>query len=106
MGSKWGEFIEKHSLHNVHEAVYGKVPPTMRLGNKTLIDFMVATEGVLPYIRAAGFRSLHKAVVSDHILLWADIDMNAYSGGEGPSITPPQDREFSLDIIKIHEKSA
>jgi len=62
---------------------------------------MVVTEGVLPYTRAAGFRSLHEAVVSDHILLWTDIDMNAYFGGEGPFITPPQGREFSLDNIEI-----
>ena len=34
-GSKWGEFIEKHSLHDVHEATYGEVPPTTRLGSKT-----------------------------------------------------------------------
>ena len=47
-GSKWGEFIAKHSLHDVHEALCGDTPPTTRLGSKTRIDFMVATEGVIP----------------------------------------------------------
>jgi len=106
MGSKWGELIAKHSLHDVHEAVCGETPPTTRLGGKTCIDFMVATEGVLPYIRAADYRSLHKAVVLDHILLWADIDMKAYFGGEGPSITPPQGKEFSLENIKMRKKNS
>jgi len=33
--SKWGDFIGKHSLHDVHEVVCGEVPPTTRLGSKT-----------------------------------------------------------------------
>ena len=30
--------------------------------------------------------------------------MKAYFGGEGPTITPPQGREFSLDNIEMCEK--
>jgi len=91
-------------MHDVHEVICGETPLTTRLGSKNRIDFIVATEGVLPYIRAASYRSLHEAVVSDHILLWADINMKAYFGGEGPSITLPQGREFSLDNIEMRKK--
>ena len=94
----------KHNVHDVHEIVCGETPIMTRLGSTTRIDFIVATEGVLPYIRAAGYRSLHEVVVSDHILLWVDIDMKAYFGGEGPTITPPQGREFSLDNVEMCEK--
>jgi len=84
-GSKWSEFVARHNMHDIHEVVCGEAPTTTRLGSQTWIDFIVATEGVLPYIRAGGYRSLHEAVVSDHILLWADIDTKAYFGGGGPS---------------------
>ena len=89
------------SLKSTVYTMYTK--PKTRLGSKTRINFMVATEGILPYIRAAAFRSLYKVVVSDHILLWADIDMKVYFRGEGPSITQPQGREFSLDNIELGE---
>ena len=67
--------MEENSLHNVHETVCDEVPTTTRLGSNSRIDFIMATDGILPCIRAAGFRSIHKAIVSDHILLSADVDM-------------------------------
>ena len=73
-------------------------------GQQLTLDFIVATDGILPYVRAAGFRSLHKSVVSDRIPLWADVDMNAFFGGENLSITPPKRREFSINNVEMRKK--
>jgi len=51
---------------------------------------MVATEGILCYITVAGFLGHHHALISDHIMLWAYIDLKSFFGSVGPKITPPQ----------------
>jgi len=65
---------------------------------------MTATEGILQEVQTAGFRALHEGIISDHIILWADINLDRFFGGKGPRITPPQFREFSIDNIEIRDK--
>ena len=75
-----------------------------RMGSRSQIDFIVAMERTLIHIWAAGYRSVHKAVVSDHILLWVDLDLKAFVGGQFLSITTPQAREFSFNNTEMREK--
>lgn len=103
-GSKWGQFLENNMLTDIHLS-NGRTPiKTTRLGSKTAIDYMVATDGLLPFIRRTGHLALHEGIVSDHIMLWADIDIKGFFGGEGPSITPPQAREFNSSNVVMRNK--
>lgn len=78
--SKWGKFMEDNMLHDVHDALGQEKPTTTRLNSTTVIDYMVVTEGLLPYISKAGHLALHEGIVSDHIMLWFDININRFFG--------------------------
>ena len=102
--TRWRAFKEANLLHDVQESRLQTMPQSMRMGSTARIDHMVATEGILQYVTAAGFLGYHRALISDHVLLWADIDLKSFFRGEGPKITPPQARDFSYDNIEMREK--
>ena len=97
-------FLETNGLEDIHDHVLDKLPPTTRIGSSTRIDCITATEGILQEVQAAGFRILHEGITSDHIMLWADINIDRFFGSEGHQITPPQFCEFSIDNIEIRGK--
>jgi len=101
---KFSTFIQDNLLHDIHAQAIRELPPTTRVRSPSRIDFMLATEGVLEFVREAGYLALHEGLVSDHIMLWIEMDMKSFFGGEGPSIVPPQSREFSFDNIEMREK--
>ena len=71
-------------MYDVQESRLPSMPQLTRMGSMTRIDHMVATEGILQYVMAAGFLCYHRELISDHVLLWADIDLKSFFGGEGP----------------------
>ena len=78
---KISEFVGEKSLHDAHENAILDLLITTRLESKSRIDYILATEGILQMIRAAGYRSLHKRINSDHVMLWADFDLDEFFGG-------------------------
>ena len=81
-----------------------RVAPTTRIDSPERIDFMAASDRIIKHTTDAGYGAMNDGLISDHILLWADIDFHSYFGGEGPRITPPQAREFSVDNIQMRNK--
>ena len=102
--SAWSQFLVENNLHNVHDNIMSSLPPTTRIGSSDRIDFIAASEGVLKHVTDAGYGALHDGIISDHLLLWIDLDMQSYFGGKGPAIVPPQAREFSFDNVQMREK--
>ena len=55
-------------------------------------------------IRAAGYRSLRDGINSDHVMFWADFDLDEFFGGGQGRPSSPQAREFSFDNLQVREK--
>ena len=102
--SEWTHFLIDNNLHDIHDKVMSQVPPTTRLDNPERIDFMAASDRLLKHVSDAGYGALNDGLISDHIILWADVDFKSYFGGEGPRIVPPQAREFSVDNDQMRTK--
>ena len=65
---------------------------------------MFATEGILQIIRAAGYRAFHEGINSDHVMFWADFDLNEFFSGGQAVPSSPQAQEFSFDRLKVREQ--
>ena len=102
--TRWKAFMESNLLHNVQSTRVRSMPNSTRVGSSSQIDHLVATEGILRYVTADGFLRHHRALVSDHIMLWADINLKSLFGSVGPKITPPQARDVSYNNIEMREK--
>ena len=103
-GSKFTKFVERNSLHDIHETIMSDLPSTTRLGSRHRIDFMLASERILEYVTNGGYAAVHEGIHSDHILLWADINMKEFFRGDAPRHVPPQAREFNCDNTKMRDK--
>ena len=53
--TRWCAFKETNLLHDVQESRLLTMPQLTRMGSTARIDHMVATEGILQYVTAAGF---------------------------------------------------
>ena len=96
--SKITQFVERNSLHDVHQTTVCGLTVTTRLGSGSRMYFIFVTERILQMIQAAGYRALHEEINSDHVMLWADFDL--FGGGQArPS--SPQAREFSFDNLQV-----
>ncbi|KAL7534081.1 hypothetical protein ACHAWF_011769 [Thalassiosira exigua] len=95
-GNAFNKFITSNYLHDPHVRSASR-PTTTRMGSTSIIDFMLCTEGILQFVRAMGYRPLHEGLDSDHVMLWADLDLELFFGGPPPSIAPPSKREFNCD---------
>ena len=102
--SKISEFVAKKSLRDVHESRKIDLLITTCLGSKSRIDFILATEGILQMVRAVGYRSLHDGINSDHVMLWADFNLDEFFHGGQAWPSSPQYREFSFDNLQVWEK--
>ena len=102
--SQWKQFLIENNLHDIHDKVMFQVPPTMRLDSPERIDFMTASERLLKHVSDEGYGAMNDGLISDHILLWVDVDFKTYFGGEGPKIVPPQARQFSVDNLQMQMK--
>ncbi|KAL7548720.1 hypothetical protein ACHAWF_017511 [Thalassiosira exigua] len=93
-GNAFNKFVQKNYLHDPHEQNASR-PTTTRMGSTSIIDYMLCTEGILQYVRATGYRPLHEGIHSDHVMLWADVDLTMFFGNSSPAVNPPGKREFN-----------
>ena len=69
-GTQWCKFIEDNVLHDVHETlVPRRSPTTMRHCNKIIIDYVLASKGILNYARTGEYGALCEGYISNHVLL-------------------------------------
>ena len=97
--SKITKFMERNSLHDVDKKTMHNLPITTRLGSRSRIDFIVATEEILQMAQGAGYCALHKGVNSDHIMLWVDFDFKEFFGGSQARPSSTQAHKFSYDNL-------
>ncbi|KAL7546462.1 hypothetical protein ACHAWF_009794, partial [Thalassiosira exigua] len=95
-GNALSKFVRKNYLHDPHEQNASR-PTTTRMGSTSIIDYMLCTEGILQYVRTTGYRPLHEGINSDHVMLWADADLELFFGNSSPAVNPPGKREFNCD---------
>jgi hypothetical protein len=77
-------------LTDVHAHFHGieGEPSTYVRGNRRL-DYVLITEGVLPFVRACGIDPFFTTINSDHRGLFLDIDLAGLLGGEMAQLLPP-----------------
>ena len=78
-------FMITNNLADIHYHKIPVLPITTWDGSTQRIDYMMATPGAMASTKQAGICSLHEGIISDHILLYADIDINEIIGGSIPS---------------------
>jgi hypothetical protein len=69
-------------------------PATYVRGRKHL-DYVLASDGVLPFIRSCGIEPFFSTVHSDHQGLFLDVDLTSLLGGDMATILPPPLRGIS-----------
>ena len=99
--SKLQTFMTLNDLNDTHHKLLTTLPTTTRQGSKQRIDYMLTTPGALNATKQCGIRSLHEGIISDHVMLFTDIDINHIIGSQIPQIVPPTAREFSYDNTKM-----
>jgi hypothetical protein len=82
-------------------------PPTYSRGSNR-IDYTMSTPKIAEYTTAAGILPLHEICISNHRPIFADIDINAYLGGETSSILQRVSRDVNGDnprsVIKYQQE--
>lgn len=80
------------------------MPRTTRMNSRHRIDFIFATEGIAQMVVEAGFHGLHEGLDSDHVILWADIDLKRFFHDNSGIKSTPQAREYSFDNKFIRDQ--
>jgi hypothetical protein len=102
--SKILQFSRNTGLLDVHSYHHEDGPATSRIGSSTVIDQIFATEGIIDYFSASGHLAYQEGCLSDHILLWATLDVKRFFGGHGPKILRPAARAFKFNNTVLREK--
>ena len=102
--SKLKSFVDKNALFDIHASFVHDMPRTTRINSRHRIDFIFATEGIAQMVVEAGFRGLHEGLDSDHVILWADIDLKRFFHGNSGIKSTPQAREYSFDNKFIRDQ--
>jgi hypothetical protein len=97
-GKQLTDFLQATGLKDpLYDKFYrdGITPSTYACGSKR-IDYMFFDEALVPAITAIGTLGLHEAMVSDHVMVYADLDEAKLFGGllNRPVLVPH--REFLL----------
>ena len=103
-GTKLHEFSERLGLHDVVASRMNVKPKTSRMGSTHIIDYILATEGIVEYVTKAGFCAAHEGLQSDHVMLWADINLRSFLGEKTKVISTPQAREFNCANTKMRDE--
>ena len=87
--SKITQFMERNSLHDVHKTIMRWILIMTRLGSRSRINFMFATEGILQMVWGIGYHALHTGINSDHIMLWTAFNFKKFFDGSHTSPSSP-----------------
>ena len=90
------QLVSNSNLTDVHAHFHGTAdePATFVRGTKRL-DYVFATEDVLPFIYSSGIEPFFSTVHSDHRGLFLDLDVTGLLGGKTENLLPPQLRAIS-----------
>ena len=102
--SKLAQFAATNCLHDVQALTIDELPKSTRLGSKKRIDYIFATEGIAQHTTAAGYLALHEGIISDHILLWADFDLESFFGGNASPTAKSTAAAFLSTNIDLRNK--
>ena len=91
--------MKKYNIINAIQERYGKVPATRIDGSKPL-DAMFCSRGIA--VVAGGCRPGNLAL-SDHKVVWADIDERSMIGNKGPIVKPAQ-QKLQSDHPKLRKR--
>ena len=89
----WSAFMTKANLYDVLGMKHGYNSPRTYIRGQKTIDFILATEGVLNSVMAAGMLPFQHGIISDHRGLWIDLNIASLLKG---AIPPQQSKPVSI----------
>ena len=96
------EFLSQTTLVDTIEHAHGDMAPKTYLRGHRRIDFVFASESLLPHLRRSGHLGILDAIPSDHMGIWLEFDGTELFRGVTENLGSIQQKPFTMrDTSKL-----
>ena len=90
------EFLSQTTLVDTISHAHGEMAPKTYLRGQRRIDFVFASESLLPHLRRSGHLGILDAIPSDHVGIWLEFDGTELFRGATENLGSIQQKPFTM----------